>query len=247
MKFFAAILLIGLIAIATGSSKVSRKGASGDAAGRAEVRKKIFSDYDKMNIPDDVAVKFGVSLLSVDANEEKSSLAADVWLKFMWTDSRLQWDNTTNKVNALRIGSQEIWKPDITLFNSANLKDMVSCWDSNPIVYPSGQILWVPPCQAHAHCNFTLDRQPYGPQKCQLKFGSWTYDAFSLDLDFMANSEAEKKMDVDYFGSTEWKIVGNTASRNEKYYPCCEEPYIDITYDLTIQRHEYFSCKKDEL
>jgi len=232
------LVLFGLIAVS-----YCKKTTIGDAAGRAELRKQLFSDYDKMNIPDDVSVQFGASILTLDANEDKSTLEVDSWLKYTWIDSRLKWDNTTNKINALRVGSQEIWKPDITLFNSANLKDMLSCWDSNPLIYPSGQVLWVPPCQVHAHCNFTLDRHPFGEQKCQLKFGSWTYDAYSMDMDLM---DGKKEADLDDFGSSEWKITGNKAKRNEKHYPCCEEPYIDVTFDLTIQRHEYVSCKHED-
>jgi len=234
MKTFVAILLLGLIATCCAASR-NRHSGQGDAAGRALLRKQLFSDYDPVNIPDDVTVKFGMAILALDADEERGVLNIGTWMKYMWRDDRLAWDNETNHINLLRLSSSEIWKPDITVYNSAQLtKNMMNCWDSNVILYSNGNIIWVPPCQIQTYCNFTLDKHPYGEQSCDLKVGSWTYDANILNIDFYG----EKQADLTDFGNQEWKITGNTAVRNEKYYPCCPEPYTDITYTLKFQRKE---------
>lgn len=39
----------------------------------------------------------------------------------------------------------------------------------------------------------------------------------------------------DYYISVEWDIMGVPAMRNEKYYSCCEEPYLDITFNITLR------------
>ena len=44
----------------------------------------------------------------------------------------------------------------------------------------------------------------------------------------------------EYYISTEWDVMAVPAIRNEKYYPCCEEPYIDITFTLGIRRKSLF-------
>ena len=36
----------------------------------------------------------------------------------------------------------------------------------------------------------------------------------------------------EYYISTEWDVMTAPAVRNEKYYPCCEEPYPDIIFYL---------------
>ena len=36
----------------------------------------------------------------------------------------------------------------------------------------------------------------------------------------------------EYYISTEWDVMNVPAIRNEKYYPCCEEPYPDIIFYL---------------
>ena len=44
----------------------------------------------------------------------------------------------------------------------------------------------------------------------------------------------------EYYISTEWDVMTVPAVRNEKYYPCCEEPYPDITYTIRMRRRPMF-------
>lgn len=85
-------------------------------------------------------------------------------------------------VDVLRIGHDEIWKPDITLYNSANPGELMTCTNTMPLIYSSGTALWVPPCHVSAYCNLTLEEHPFGEQNCKLKFGSWVYDGLIMDV-----------------------------------------------------------------
>lgn len=44
----------------------------------------------------------------------------------------------------------------------------------------------------------------------------------------------------DYYISVEWEILKVPAVRNEKFYSCCEEPYPDIIFNITIRRKTLF-------
>jgi nicotinic acetylcholine receptor len=35
---------------------------------------------------------------------------------------------------------------------------------------------------------------------------------------------------------SEWEFVGVKKARNVRTYACCAEPYIDITYNVTVRR-----------
>lgn len=73
-------------------------------------------------------------------------------------------------------------------------------------------------------------------QFCLLKFGSWTYDTFRLNIVREAPfAETDK-----FVGNGEWKLIAFPAVRNEIYYVCCPEPYPDITFTLQIQRLALF-------
>ena len=41
----------------------------------------------------------------------------------------------------------------------------------------------------------------------------------------------------------EWELLGFSARRGEKFYSCCKDPYLDVTYTLKIRRRTmyYFS------
>ena len=40
--------------------------------------------------------------------------------------------------------------------------------------------------------------------------------------------------------SVEWDILAVPAIRNVKFYTCCEEPYLDITFNITMRRKTLF-------
>ena len=44
----------------------------------------------------------------------------------------------------------------------------------------------------------------------------------------------------DYYISVEWDIMRVPAVRNEKFYSCCEEPYPDIIFNITLRRKTLF-------
>ncbi|KAG4074233.1 hypothetical protein HA402_008981 [Bradysia odoriphaga] len=206
--------------------------SGGSAKMRAEIRKSIFADYDKVNIPDNPNVKFGLTITNLDVDEEKQTLEADIWLKMVWTDDRLKWDSATTGVEALRIGADEIWKPDITLYNSANPGEMMTCTNTMALIYSEGMALWVPPCRISAYCNMTLEEHPLGEQSCKLKFGSWVYDGLSMNLQL----DGKPKADISTYMGNKWEITKNTATRKDTYYPCCKEPYTNLNYNLSFKR-----------
>ncbi|VEL40955.1 unnamed protein product [Protopolystoma xenopodis] len=50
-------------------------------------------------------------------------------------------------------------------------------WEPNILVYSNGQILWMPPAIHVSSCTIDVQYFPFDQQICQLKFGSWTFDA----------------------------------------------------------------------
>ena len=69
-----------------------------------------------------------------------------------------------------------------------------------------------------------------------MKFGSWTYDGSLVDLIFMA-----KRVDLeDYWESGEWAIIDTPGVKHTVKYPCCEEIYTDITFNMIIRRKPLF-------
>jgi len=100
-----------------------------------------------------------------------------------------------------------------------------------------GNVLWIPPAIFKSTCGIDITYFPYDIQECKMKFGSWTYDGFQLNIDFTNNAS----VDIDsYIPSNEWKLIGYPARRNVKYYQGLATPYIDITFYIFLQRVPMF-------
>ena len=98
----------------------------------------------------------------------------------------------------------------------------------------NGQVLWIPMGIYKSTCSIDITHFPFDEQTCHMKFGSWTYDGYKVDLDFYDGLD---EVDVnDYIESNEWVLVEHPAIRNVKRYPCCDEPYIDLTFTMKVKR-----------
>lgn len=105
------------------------------------------------------------------------------------------------------------------------------------MVYSTGSVLWIPQAIYKSSCVIDITHFPFDEQHCFLKFGSWTYDGFKLDLEFFEEAEVDLN---DYIESNEWKILKSPAKKNNKFYPCCKEPYPDLTFELLLRRRVAF-------
>jgi Neurotransmitter-gated ion-channel ligand binding domain len=46
-----------------------------------------------------------------------------------------------------------------------------------------------------------------------------------------------RQVDVDdYVDSNEWKLVSYPAKKHVKFYPCCKEPFPDLTFTIQVKR-----------
>ena len=87
------------------------------------LHKKLFdpSNYDKNHEPTSVTnktVSFGIALIHLDVQEKESIMITDLWLRFVWNEPKFTWnENDFGNISVLRVASDTIWKPDITLYN----------------------------------------------------------------------------------------------------------------------------------
>lgn len=87
-------------------------------------------------------------------------------------------------------------------------------------------------CNHHSFISFLL-------------FLSLSLSIPQIDLRHLLQSPDSDVIDVgidlqDYYISVEWEILKVPAVRNEKFYSCCEEPYPDIIFNITIRRKTLF-------
>uniref|UniRef100_A0A915PBM8 Nicotinic acetylcholine receptor alpha subunit n=1 Tax=Setaria digitata TaxID=48799 RepID=A0A915PBM8_9BILA len=115
---------------------------------------------------------------------------------------------------------------------------------------PNGTVEWSPPAIYKSMCQIDVEWFPFDVQTCEMKFGSWTYGGLEVDLQHrdshIERTETETLLGFDgidlsdYYPSVEWDILGVPGKRHLKRYPCCESPFIDLTYEIRLRRKTLF-------
>ncbi|XP_065336685.1 neuronal acetylcholine receptor subunit alpha-7-like isoform X2 [Cloeon dipterum] len=207
------------------------------------LRSTLLKHYDRVARPNlavnATTITFGMTLTHVDLDEITSELTTHGWVQMAWSDARLAWDpNEFGGIKSIHFDEQEIWKPDIYLCNSAQAGEIGTYGSSNMVVHYDGSILWVPPAKFRSFCDLELKIWPFDVQTCKLKFGSWSYSGSHVDLQTGGQS-----IELDLVTkNAEWALTNVDTARNSQFYPCCPEPYIDITYTLHMARRSEGFC-----
>ncbi|XP_064648324.1 acetylcholine receptor subunit alpha-like isoform X2 [Lineus longissimus] len=214
------------------------------------------SGYNKLirpvgNNSDTLTVFLGLKLSQlIDVDEKNQIMTTNVWLQQKWFDKNLVWDpKEYGGVSKMYVPSEEIWLPDIVLYGNADGNYEVTLM-TKATLHPKGLVEWEPPAIYKSSCTINVEFFPFDEQLCSMKFGSWTYDGFQVDLKHIGQIEREDHEGAvlideginlnNFYRSVEWDILDAPAKRNEKYYPCCVEPYPDITFNITMRRKTLF-------
>ncbi|KAL4636156.1 neuronal acetylcholine receptor subunit alpha-7-like [Arapaima gigas] len=202
--------------------------------------KELLKDYNRMERPvanDSLPITVKLSMILVqimDVDEKNQILTTNMWLQMHWYDHYLQWNQSEYPgIKNLRFTTDQVWTPDILLYNSVDDK-FDSTFKTNVLVNSSGFCQYLPPGIFMSTCNVDVRWFPFDIQRCELKFGSWTFDGWLLDLQM---SEADIS---GYIPNGEWDLVGVPGNRNVVFYDCCEEPYLDVTFVVTIRRRTLY-------
>ncbi|XP_016767553.1 nicotinic acetylcholine receptor alpha3 subunit isoform X2 [Apis mellifera] len=211
----------------------------------------LLSNYNKLvrpvvNVTDALTVKIKLKLSQlIDVNLKNQIMTTNLWVEQSWYDYKLKWDpKEYGGVEMLHVPSDHIWRPDIVLYNNADGNFEVTLATKATLNY-TGRVEWKPPAIYKSSCEIDVEYFPFDEQTCVMKFGSWTYDGFQVDLRHIDEIRGKNVVDIgvdlsEFYTSVEWDILEVPAVRNEKFYTCCDEPYLDITFNITMRRKTLF-------
>jgi len=208
----------------------------------------VFGKYDAELRPvrkksDTVRVEFGISLHQIIEVDFKNQIVkSSVWIRQTWNNPFLKWNSSEfGGIKAINVDPSKVWKPDIFLYNNVDDSDdgALDRFKTKVVVLSNGKIKWMAPKIVTSSCKFDVTYFPFDKQVCRMKFGSWTYDGFRLDLvpEGRPNCTGDIKK---FIRHGEWDLTSMPCSRNELIYACCPEPYPDITYTMELRRRHMF-------
>uniref|UniRef100_A0A3Q0SIP7 Neuronal acetylcholine receptor subunit alpha-7 n=1 Tax=Amphilophus citrinellus TaxID=61819 RepID=A0A3Q0SIP7_AMPCI len=204
--------------------------------------KELMKNYNPLERPvsndsHSLTVHFSFSLLQImDVVRAYKQLSTkQQWLfNQLSTNFYLQWNMSDYPgVTNVRFPDSQIWRPDILLYNSADERFDAS-FHTNILVNSTGYCQYLPPGIFKSTCYIDVRWFPFDVQRCDLKFGSWTYGGWSLDLQMI---EADI---TGYIANGEWDLVEVPGRRNERFYDCCKEPYPDVTFTVVMRRRTLY-------
>lgn len=187
------------------------------------------------NMTERVVVYFGIRLIQlIDLDERNQVLITNVHSVYQWKDNGLKWDRKQyGDIEDIRLPVNRIWTPDIVLYNYADTR-LEEKRDVMAVVMSDGTVKWRPPSIFKSTCQINIQKFPYDQQNCSMKFGSWTYDGDSIDIQFYENSHHLNL--EEYTESNEWEIISADGIRTEKKYECCKEFFPDLTFHIKMRR-----------
>ncbi|GIY92187.1 acetylcholine receptor subunit beta-like 1 [Caerostris extrusa] len=157
----------------------------------------------------------------------------------VWSDYQLRWDEADyGGINVLRLPQIKFGSLTSSFFNKSfrnpsqprereteskiqlpNTRGSVCAdgnyevrYKSNVLIYPEGQVMWVPPAIYQSSCTIDVTYFPFDQQKCVMKFGSWTFNGDQVSLKLYNDNYW---VDLsDYWKSGTWDIVEVPAFLN---------------------------------
>ncbi|CAO4378731.1 unnamed protein product [Caenorhabditis nigoni] len=216
--------------------------------------KYLFRDYhkelrpvkDESSGPTNVTVQlYFKQIQKVHENDQIITLYC--WIEEYWQDEFLMWNPSDfGNIKSLHVPSEMIWKPDLLVYNNANMNIKENEMQTNVQIEHTGKISLFRAIITDITCDLQMEKFPYDQQICFIMLASWSYDGSQIMLN-TAEQPTEAPLDIKnttnlailnhYIPNMEWKLVDFRYRNNLKYYDCCPNPYPDISYFFAIKRN----------
>lgn len=175
----------------------------------------------------------------IDVNEKDQIITSSIWIRQNWTNQIISWNKEQfGNITTINIEPSRVWKPDLYLYNNADESSDGSQHSFNTKVKISnnGDNLWLAPTIIKTACKINVEHFPFDEQFCDVTLGSWTYDTLRLDVQLQYDKADTSK----FVMNGEWDLISVKGKRKQFRYPCCVEPYADLTYTVRIRRRTRF-------
>jgi len=204
----------------------------------SKLKESIFGGYDKLSRPEhQIELENGLSVVKLHLCHHKEILTVDAYMKYRWTDERLQWDKSEwNGKDQVHVPWTEVWVPDMGIYNAVGKFEFSAPDQVNrAIVKSNGEIIWIPQVHFQTSCPANKKDQL---QKCQINVGPWTEDKNKILIKpWVKSSTQEPVSNVDDYSESKLiKITNSSIEAITKMYDCCgDELYNHIEMNIEFK------------
>lgn len=213
------------------------------------IRADLLKNYDKKVRPvlrgkREVEVSFALRISRLVKVDNKEQLVVlDTWVIQTWRNEFLTWNSSEyGDLNRIHFSPEEIWVPDVALFNNGddkiNLAGGPTKFVTDISVNDKGRCVWSGPATFKANCEMKVDEWPFDEQTCELAFGSYSYGKNLLKLKLFKD---KRKFATRFVKSGDWEITNITAALGETDHGnCCRFNFSEVVYTLEMKRKSLY-------
>ena len=205
-----------------------------------ELRNNLFKNYNKNLRPvkyynNSIDLNVSIDIRNLEYfNQVAETISINIWLSMTWKDEYLKWNINKYNINSLNFNSNNIWLPDLVLYNSAKKEEMYNVLDQMS-VSNEGVVTLIRPSTFTFTCPLQLQEFPYDTQKCYMEFGSWQFNKQYLNIKYDNNIPSTYN---NFTKNNEWNLINLEHMDNEFEYLCCpNEIWTVLKYNIYLSRY----------
>lgn len=241
----AGLIFVKILSLLEGSS------GSTNTSWEHHIRADLLENYDRKVRPvregkkvAEVAFALRVSRL-VRVDNQEQIIVLDTWVIQDWTNEFLTWNASDyGNVERVHFAPEEIWVPDIALFNNGddevNLAGGLSKFVTDVAVNSDGKCVWSGPATFKVNCKLAIRKWPFDNQTCELAFGSFTYGKNLLKIKLFRDKKGGD-FATRFVKSGDWDIVNISSKISETDHgDCCPFSFSEVVYTLEMKRKSLY-------
>ena len=205
-----------------------------------ELRNNVFKNYNKNIRPvkyynNVVDLNVSIDIRNLEYfNQVSETISINIWITMTWKDDYLKWNKSKYNIDFLNFNSNDIWLPDLVLYNSAKKSEMYNVLDQMK-VKNKGIVTLIRPSTFTFACPLKLQKFPFDSQKCYMEFGSWQFNKQYLNIKYDNNIPSTYN---NFTKNNEWNLINLEHMDNEFEYLCCpNEIWTVLKYNIYLSRY----------
>ncbi|XP_050697863.1 neuronal acetylcholine receptor subunit alpha-7-like isoform X2 [Eriocheir sinensis] len=182
-------------------------------------------------------VTLGLSLKNIHLDDQKQEFSVNAWTIMTWKDEFLEWapKNYMN-IDRLHFDDDDIWIPDIKIYNSAEGSDAHPFGDVPVLADYKGQAFWFPPTHLTVKCDLSLLEWPRDAHECLVRMGSWAHHGEQIDIQILTHNDSHGVMTDTLEKNSRWELVNVNATRTLTTIEG-HDPYVEVNFAFRVKRN----------
>ncbi|KAF7635501.1 hypothetical protein Mgra_00005040 [Meloidogyne graminicola] len=177
-------------------------------------RKELRPVFDERTVTEVAVQLYFKQIQKVKENDQ--IITVYCWLEEVyWNDEFLRWDPSNfGGIKQLHIPAEMIWRPDLLVYNNANMNIHESEMMTNALVQNDGRVSLFRAVITGISCHLNLHRFPFDQQICYLMLASWSYDGSQVMVHPASNDQNNEYSELNKNNNIQINLSSSSSSHH---------------------------------